>query len=280
VRPLVVAWLLRHGLAAWLAPDYFTLVAIGTLVASVITLRLARRDGARSDEEARTVLIAYAAALGGGYAFEVLRAIPSAIAAGSLAPLAHVGRAAYGGLLAAVGATALYRRWRGLPIAGFLDRAGVGTGVVFAFVRTGCFLAGCDYGVTTSSALGVRFPPDSPAAIDHALRGFVPDGAASLPVHATQLYEALLGAAASLVAYVILRRRARRDGLAFIAWLSLYAAGRFSTELLRGDATRGAYLGLSTAQWVSLTILTICAAILFARAAANRRIPALQPTAR
>ena len=52
-----------------------------------------------------------------------------------------------------------------------------GTGLTFALVRTGCFIAGCDYGLPTAHACGVRFPPGSLAALDHARRGFVPPGA-------------------------------------------------------------------------------------------------------
>jgi prolipoprotein diacylglyceryltransferase len=148
----------------------------------------------------------------------------------------------------------------------------VGTGLVFAAVRTGCFLAGCDYGRPTAGPLGVRFPPGSSAAIDHAARGYVPDGAESLPVHPTQLYEAGIGLVAAAVAAIVLARRAR-SGAAFRAWLAVYAAGRFTIELLRGDADRGLYLGLSTAQWVSVSVLVALVASWRARVPRERRGP-------
>jgi prolipoprotein diacylglyceryltransferase len=139
-------------------------------------------------------------------------------------------------------------------VGAFLDRIAVGGGLVFAAVRTGCFLAGCDYGRPTSSRLGVRFPPGSLAALDHAARGFVPRGAPSLPVHPTQLYEAAVGIVFAAVAALLLRRP-RRDGSVFAASIAIYAVGRFLVENLRGDADRGAFLGLSTAQWTSLAVL-------------------------
>lgn len=257
MRPLLLAFLARHGLPEWLAPDYFSLVALSSIAGFAIALRLTRRDGADSGVAVRALLLAYVAALLGGYVFEVLRAVPSAIAAGSLAPLARVGRAAYGGLLGAILASALYLRRQGQPLGAFFDRVSVGAGIVFAAVRTGCFLSGCDYGVPTALPLGVRFPPGSLAAIDHLQRGWVPAGAPSLPVHPTELYEAAVGGFGAVVAALVLARRPQRDGTAFLCWLSIYAAGRFAVELLRGDAGRGRYLGLSTAQYVSLALLSM-----------------------
>jgi prolipoprotein diacylglyceryltransferase len=120
-------------------------------------------------------------------------------------------------------------------------------------VRTGCFLAGCDYGLPTAHAWGVRFPPGSLAALDHARRGFIPPGAPSLPVHPTQLYEAVLGLLAAALSSLALAR-GRRDGRAFSIFLVVYAVGRFAIEFWRGDQERGRAFGLSTAQWVSVAI--------------------------
>jgi prolipoprotein diacylglyceryltransferase len=255
MRPVVIAWLSRHGVPGELLPDYFMLAAIAVVVGSLIALRLAKRDGASVVHTARAIACAYLAALAGGYVFEALRAVPAALAAGSWRPVTHAGRAAYGGLIAAILAAAAYLKLSGEPLTPFFDRVAIGAGLTFALVRTGCFLAGCDYGVPTAGVWGVRFPPGSLAAIDHLRRGFVPPGAPSLPVHPTQLYEAALGLCAGLAAAVPIAR-GKRDGTAFATFLSIYAAGRFAIELLRGDRDRGAALGLSTAQWVSVAIAT------------------------
>ena len=251
-----VAWLVRHGLPGWLVPDYFKLAVIAALVSSVIALRLAARDRASQMHTARAIACAYLGALAGGYVFEAVRALPVAFASGSWRPVLHPGRAAYGGLLAAMAAAALYLVATRQPIAEFFDRIAVGAGLSFTFVRTGCFLAGCDYGLPTAQPWGVRFPPGSLAALDHARRGFIPSGVPSLPVHPTQLYEAALGLlAAALAALALLPSlRGRRDGRAFAIFLGVYAAGRFPLEFLRGDQDRGLAFGLSTAQWVSLAI--------------------------
>jgi phosphatidylglycerol:prolipoprotein diacylglycerol transferase len=265
MRPLLVAWLARHGLPVWLAPEYFQLASLATLLGSMLALHLAARDGASRRHTAYAIACAYVGALVGGYLFEALRAVPAAVSAGSWRPILHPGRAAYGGLLFAIAAAAIYLRRAREPLAPFFDRVAVGAGLTFALVRTGCFLAGCDYGLPTAHAWGVRFPPGSLAALDHARRGFVPHGAGSLPVHPTELYEAAVGLiGAGLAAIPVLR--GRRDGQAFATFLATYAVGRFALEFLRGDQDRGQALGLSTAQWVSVAIV----AALFAAWARRR----------
>lgn len=271
MRGTLVAWAARYGLPGWLVPDYLFLVAASAILGCAIALALARRDGAALPGEARSLAVAYVAALAGGYLFESLRMLPEAIATRSLLPLVQVGRAAYGGLLGSTLAALVYRRRCGLPVAPFFDRVSIGAGLVFAAVRTGCFLAGCDYGRPTASRLGIRFPAGSLPAVLHAERGLVPAGAASLPVHPTQLYEALLGLAGAAVAALVVRR-GRRDGAAFLAFLAAYAIGRFAIELLRGDGERGIYLGLSTAQWVSLALLATV--IVLGRRLRRDRVPA------
>ena len=255
MRPVVIAWLVRHGLPGlrWLVPDYFKLAVIAALASSVIALRLAVRDRASQVHTARAIACAYVGALAGGYVFEAARALPMALASGSWRSVLHPGRAAYGGLIGASASAALYLVATRQPVVEFFDRIAVGAGLSFTLVRTGCFLAGCDYGLPTAHAWGVRFPPGSLAALDHARRGFVLSGAPSLPVHPTQLYEAILGLlAAALAAIPIVR--GRRDGRAFSIVLGVYAFGRFAIEFLRGDQERGRALGLSTAQWVSVAI--------------------------
>ena len=273
MRPLLVAWLVRQGLPSWLAPEYFQLASIATLIGSALALYLAARDGASRKYTAYAIASAYVGALIGGYLFEALRAVPAAVAAGSWRPVLHPGRAAYGGLLFAIGAAALYLHRARQPLAPFFDRVAIGVGLTFALVRTGCFLAGCDYGLPTAHAWGVRFPPGSLAALDHARRGFVPRGAPSLPVHPTQLYEAAVGLLGAVLAAAPVAR-GRRDGRAFATFLVTYAVGRFVIEFVRGDQDRGQVLGLSTAQWVSVAIVAALGAV-WARRRRVRRVPYL-----
>jgi phosphatidylglycerol:prolipoprotein diacylglycerol transferase len=272
MRPVFVMWLQVHGLPGFLVPDYATMCGLAALLGGYIGLRLAARDGCKVHIQARAFALAYLAALLGGYVFEWIRAIPDAIRESSFEPIITTGRAAYGGLLGGILVPSLYLRWQArregqapswLPARAFLDRATPGMGISFALVRAGCFLEGCDFGKPTGGPLGVRFPAGSLAADDHFMRGWIPAGAPSLPVHATELYESLVGVVASLVAWQWLRHKDRPTGAAFLAWIVTYASGRFALEMLRGDADRGLYLGLSSAQFVSIGL--VVAAFVLAR---------------
>ena len=266
MRPVVVAWLVRHGLPSlrWLVPDYFKLAVIAALASSVIALRLAVRDRASQVHTARAIACAYVGALAGGYVFEAVRALPMALASGSWHSVLHPGRAAYGGLIGASASAALYLVATRQPVVEFFDRIAVGAGLSFTLVRTGCFLAGCDYGVPTAASVAVRFPPGSHAFRDHVARGLIdPTAPASLPVHPTQLYMAFAG----LLLFLVLRLvPSRGDGRRFALLTLGYAALRGTIELWRGDASRGAVGPFSTSQLLAvLTVIGVLVAWLVLR---------------
>ena len=104
--------------------------------------------------------------------------------------------------------------------------------VAHAFGRVGCFLAGCCYGVETTSWLGVKFP------------GMLNK------VHPTQLYEALFLFLLTAVLFFIAIKKRSIHNLAL--YLFTYGIFRFCLEFLRGD-NRGSFLGsLSPSQFFSL----------------------------
>lgn len=254
MRPDLLAWAAAHALPAWTVPTYWALAGLAALVGYFWALAWARRDRANIDAESAAHVWGCGAALAGGFVYEALRMVPEAIARHSLSPLLGGGRAAYGGLLFGMG-TAAWVLWRRRAFSvGYFDRVVLAIGTAFVAVRTGCFLAGCDYGVPTAGPLGVRFPAFSLAAIEHTAHGWVPDGARSLPVHPTQLYEVAVAIVATLLVALLLRYRSARDGVAAATWLTVYACGRFGIELLRADESRGHYGWLSSAQWTSVAV--------------------------
>ena len=195
MRPLVVAWMGRSGLPAWLLPDYWQLAVIATLIGSRCwRCGCASREGAPVVHTARAIACAYVGALVGGYLFEAVRSVPAALAAHSWRPVLHPGRAAYGGLLGAIAAATIYLRAVRQPLAPFFDRVAIGVGLTFALVRTGCFLAGLRLWVADGAALGGAISARQPGrAGPRAARVRPARGARSLPVHPTQLYEAASG---------------------------------------------------------------------------------------
>lgn len=162
------------------------------------------------------------------------------------------GLAYYGGLVGGTLAVLYVARRDGLPLRKVADVTAIGVAMGLFFGRIGCFLAGCCYGDVTPH--GLRFPAWSPASEGQFRAGLLASpGLRSLPVHPTQLYEAV----ACLVLSVVLSqwgpRRKRFDGQVALLALLAYAAVRSLLEVVRAD-DRGLYLGVSTSQWLSLAV--------------------------
>jgi phosphatidylglycerol:prolipoprotein diacylglycerol transferase len=187
------------------------------------------------------------------------------------------GGLAYYGALAggALGAACVLRRHRASYLV-FADAAAPGVALATAVGRVGCYLAGCDYGTPLSerapkwlARLGT-FPrwkdevagamAGSPAWVDHVLSRRVPFTAKkSLPVHPTELYEALV-CLALFGGLVTWRGRRRFHGQLFVLWVLVYGVARFSLERVRGDAERGLWGPLSAPQWMALlSAAAVCA---------------------
>lgn len=102
-----------------------------------------------------------------------------------------------------------------------------------AFGRIGCFLSGCCYG--------------------KLMRNPVQVGAFELTRIPVQLIES--GAELIIFAVMIAVEKKSKTTDLLRLYLILYALVRFVDEFLRGDAVRGIWGGLSTAQWISVGII-------------------------
>jgi phosphatidylglycerol:prolipoprotein diacylglycerol transferase len=179
--------------------------------------------------------------------------------AGDSVHVRWAGMTSFWGYLAGGAAVAVVCRRHGLPLARLGDVAAAPMGVALVLSRIGCFLGGCDYGKVTSVPWAVRFPSGSPAWQDHLKAGLLPpERASSLPVHPTQLYEALLGLVIVAVA-VWASRRTWREGRVFLTAAATYSVGRIVVEVFRGDLGRGIHAGLSSGQIFSLCVLAAIA---------------------
>jgi phosphatidylglycerol:prolipoprotein diacylglycerol transferase len=148
------------------------------------------------------------------------------------------GLAYYGGLLLAAPAGLWYAKKKQLGVARIADLCSPVIAFGLFFGRMGCFLNGCCYGKETDMPWGVDFPT-------------VPGHA---HVHPTQLYEAIGCLGIFAILYWVVRPRKRRHGDVFAALLTLYGLLRFMLEFLRDDE-RGAFLGISTSQWIGIPLV-------------------------
>lgn len=124
----------------------------------------------------------------------------------------------YGGLFGGVGAAIAAILLKGCAVVPVLAAATPALAFGHLLGRIGCFLVGDDYGRPTDLPWGVAFPQGLPPT--------------SLPVHPTQLYEAVFLA---WLGWLLLRwrRAGMADRLVLGRYLCLAGAARFGIEFIR-----------------------------------------------
>ena len=157
----------------------------------------------------------------------------------------------YGGLIMAVGISIGYMKWNRLPLWKLTDLFTPPIALGLFLTRIGCFFAGCCYGKETSLPWRVIFKnPNSLARLN-------------VPLHPTQLYDAVNGLVLFLFLIWISRRKVF-DGQVFWLFILLYSITRFFIEMLRGDP-RGFLFGdfISTSQGIGIFLTLIALFMLF-----------------
>jgi phosphatidylglycerol:prolipoprotein diacylglycerol transferase len=253
---------------------YGLLLGLALLVGWQLTLLLGRQAGLAPALLSDVYLIAAIAGIVGSRALYVAINHDEFRSAAQWFDLRNGGLAAYGGFASGFIACALYLRLKGMSLLNVGDCAAPAVGVGLFLTRIGCYLYGCDFGARLPSdapswlaRLG-RFPhwPDSargvlgsPAFALHVdAYGLAPDAAYSYPVHPTQLYEAALGLALTVMCLVLFPRR-RFWGQVLLSLCMAYGTTRFFLEYLRGDPERGFALGFSITQLMSLVLVPLAA---------------------
>jgi phosphatidylglycerol:prolipoprotein diacylglycerol transferase len=187
----------------------------------------------------------------------------------------------YGGLVFAALTVVTYTIAKHLPLREMADAWAAPVVLGLAIGRVGCFMAGCCWGdlcvdqralssindpqtafkiqtFTSASSerfpLAVQFPAGTGAHRQHVKLKLIPEDAPrSMPVHPTQLYEAVLAFA---FAFVLQRNfgKRRRAGDIFSLMLVGYGIIRFAVEFFRAD-NAPAYLGLTISQVISVVFI-------------------------
>lgn len=164
----------------------------------------------------------------------------------------------YGGLISGVVFGVWFLRKEKFPVLRGMDMAGLIVPIGLFFGRIGCFLGGCCFGLETHGVFGLSFPAWSAASEKQFRDGsLATPGLPSLPVHPTQLYEALGCLLLSAVLAFYFHPRKRFDGQIFVGFIAGYSLLRFLLEFIRDD-DRGGVLGLSTSQLISLAAVALC----------------------
>lgn len=227
--------------------SYGFLIAVGAAIGFAFMARRGRIEFGMTFDQANTLFILLiAAGVIGGKLFMIFED-PSYYLSHLSKLVSGSGFVFYGSLLLCIPTMLWYFRRNRLPILGMLDIMAIVTCIVHGFGRLGCFMAGCCYGLSTDSWLGVVFT--DPACQARPL---------DTPIHPTQLYESLFlfGLMATLWT---LKARKKFEGQVFLLYLIAYAAGRSMIELFRGDIERGFVIDgiLSNSQLISLLVAAV-----------------------
>lgn len=246
-------------------PMYGLLGVLGFLLGLLFILLRAPRFSLKRDDAVYIYVFAVLGALLGAKLVYILTVLPELLAlirsgAGVEELFGYLsgGLVFFGGVLGALPATYLSARAYRVRLADFLPLLVPCIPLVGALGRVGCFCAGCCWGVESSSCLAVVFPEASLGA---------PSGVPLLPV---QLFEA----AAQLALFFLLlwfTAAPARAPFAAEFYILCYSPFRFVLEFWRGDAERGAFLGLSTSQWLGIAAFLLASLCFFIRK--RRKMP-------
>ena len=247
-------------------PTYGLLVAIAFLVALALTAKLARSNNLDSETVLNLGIFCAMAGIAGAKLLMIIVDLPEYLRDPrmlfSLSTLQAAG-IFYGGLLMALIVAWFYMRRKHLPMLATADVLAPGIALGHSIGRLGCFAAGCCWGAQCNLPWAVTFT--KPEA--HDLVG-VPLG---VPLHPTQLYEAIAEAIIFLILYWRISKP-HRPGAIIGLYLVLYSTVRFFDDFLRDPQQPNPFGGpFNTAQWISLGLIAVVIGFWLLRTKAESR---------
>jgi phosphatidylglycerol:prolipoprotein diacylglycerol transferase len=263
----------------WDVQSYGLLLALGLVLAWVITLSLGRKDRLPPGPLGTAFVLGVGLGLvGSRIAWLLQRPAEASGAMPELFVLRPDELAPFAGVVVAAVVAGLHVMRRRVPVVAFLDVVAPAMAAGAMLERLGALLAGTGFGdYAPGLPWAIRFPAGSPAYLEHqqTLAGLLPAGAEqSLPVHPTQLY-ALAIAGAVLGVGLWLRKRRSFSGQAFLGTAIAYLVGRaFVEEQFRADAGAATLGPLSALQAGALVLVAALGTVLWARARMARLRPA------
>ncbi len=230
-------------------PTYGALVAIAFLTALWLTTKFAKEHGVNSEKVVNLgVYCALVGMLGAKIMMIALdpeyRVHPGEIFTRETLQSAGI---FYGGFIAALLFAYFYMRRQRLAVLPTADLFAPGVAIGHGIGRLGCFAAGCCWGKPTSLPWAVTFTSKDTTT-------GVPLG---VPLHPTQLYEAL---AEGIICLILIWRlkRGHQDGQIIGLYLLLYGMVRFAVEFLRVHDGSNPFGGpFVLEQWISLGVAVV-----------------------
>jgi phosphatidylglycerol:prolipoprotein diacylglycerol transferase len=222
---------------------YGVLVFLGVLVGYLFALREAKRKGIDSKIFSDIIFWSLVSGFLGARVFYILVEFKQFIYHPITVGLGRGGFVFYGGVIFGLLLFYLLAKKHRLDFLKLADVATLAIPLGHAIGRLGCFFYGCCYGKPTSSWIGIKFPPNSPA------------GLLGEKVIPTQLISSFF----LLVIFFILlliRRKQKFRGQVVFSYFILYGIFRFIIEFYRADP-RGVIGIFSTSQIIALIIVPV-----------------------
>jgi phosphatidylglycerol:prolipoprotein diacylglycerol transferase len=272
--------------------SYGVLLGLSLLLGWQVIMVLGKQSGLGSGTLGDVYLSATVSGVLGARLLYVITNHEEFTSAGQWFDLRSGGLVAYGGFLGGFAGAFLHLRFKRLSVLTFADCAAPAIAIGLCLTRIGCYLYGCDFGSRLPASaphwlarLGT-FPRwedsvgelrGSPAFLHHVdTYGLSREATYALPVHPTQLYEALLGLLLAAICLRVFQRRAFAGQVLLVLSLG-YGVARFFLEYLRDDPERGAAFGFSTSQLISLLLVPACATAYSLLRKRAQRSPSITP---
>ena len=228
------------------------LMLLAVLAGVILVARLAKEKGFTTKDVCLTALCGVVGAIIGARLFNVIDQWSTIYQYDPKQALYfwEGGLALYGALIGFFVFGITYAAIRKMPLGKVADLAAPGMILAQAIGRIGCTINGDAYGTPTSLPWGVLYTnPNAASTAGPWVNGVLVAG------HPVPVYE-IIWDLIILVVLLRLRKRLKNDWMLFLIYASLYSAGRFGLDFLRGDET--AVLGpFHQAQVISLIILVI-----------------------
>jgi len=270
MRPRLVEYFAERIGTGFFVPDYAFMHMLAILVGVYFVVVRAEKAGLDGKKVFRTCLIVLVSAYVSARLYVVLQLFDYYLHRPvEVLQVWKGGMASFGALTGGFLAVFVYARRQRLPLGRLLDSAVPATALAFVFARVGCFLNGCCFGRVSNLPWALRFPEGSGPYEAHLHAGLITPGQLSLPVHPTQLYEAVY---MLILFFVLLRYRKRQkyDGELTAILFVLYPLWRFFNEFLRADA-RGSVYFLTVPQVFCIISVALAGTFLFMNYMAKKR---------
>lgn len=231
--------------------SYGLMITIGFLLGVWRATKVSQKRGISSDQVVDSSLVALISGIIGARLLFLLLSVPKE-GWGIFSQALRIwegGLSFHGGLIAAIGAVAVYTKIKKIDFLDLADVLAPSVAIGYAFARIGCFLNGCCYGCETHAPWAVRF-------FDSATQSWTP------PSHPAQMYAFAINLG---IFWILTRveRLSRPKGFLFCSYITLYSIYRFGIEFIRKGVTASVmFAGLTQAQVASLAAILVFGIIL------------------